>query len=78
MILLALAACADKEIVYTPQTVSIPVAVHCHVSGITAPSYPSYNLHDTMFRKTQYLIAEVQERRAYEMQLVAALNVCQQ
>jgi hypothetical protein len=80
---LGLCACATKppetKIEYVPQRVEVPVQVRCKVQY---PEHPPYAMDDpalkdkTVFDKATAALVEIEQRRAYEERLEAALKVC--
>lgn len=77
--LLALAACADKEIVYQPTPVDVPVSVPCHAPTVATPVWPTASITDqTPFaQQVQAVLAEIKLRVGYEAKLAAAVGACQ-
>jgi hypothetical protein len=78
-------ACATKcpppetKVEYVPQRVEVPVSIRCKVDF---PEHPTYALDDpalrdkTLFDKMTAALVEIEQRRAYEERLEAALKVC--
>jgi len=84
--MLLVSACAtqkcpppETKVEFVPQRVEVPVPVRCKVAF---PVRPSYALEDptlkdkTSFDKTTAALVEIEQRRAYEEKLEAALKVC--
>ena len=77
-----LAGCAtapDTLIVNRPVAVSVPVAVFCKV---VAPEVPTWALNGVsaesdLYTKGRAMVAELQQRIAYESELLAAVAACQ-
>jgi hypothetical protein len=73
--------CPAREIKVEPvsQTVEVPVQVRCKID---LPARPSYALDDpslkdrSFFDKATAALVEVEQRRAYEERLEAALKAC--
>jgi hypothetical protein len=69
----------ETKIEYVPQRVEVPVQVRCKVEF---PEHAPYALDDpalkdkTVFDKTTAALVEIEQRRAYEERLEAALKVC--
>lgn len=78
-VLLFLAGCACKPIIKTvDQKVETLVKVPCHVPEIPEPSWPMDKLtkYDDIHKQVQVTLAEIEQRRAYELQLKAAIETC--
>ena len=78
---LALVGCATPEptIVYRPVEVKVPVEVPCKVQ---APDVPKWALDSIpadadVFVKGRAMVAELQQRIAYEGELLVAVASCQ-
>jgi hypothetical protein len=69
----------ETKVEYVPQRVEVSVPVRCRVAF---PARPAYALEDpalkdkTSFDKTTAALVEIEQRRAYEEKLEAALKVC--
>jgi hypothetical protein len=69
----------ETKVEYVPQRVEVSVPVRCKV---VFPARPAYALEDpalkdkTSFDKTTAALVEIEQRRAYEEKLEAALKVC--
>ena len=69
----------ETKVEYVPQRVDVSVPVRCKVAF---PERPAYALEDpalkdkTSFDKTTAALVEIEQRRAYEEKLEAALKVC--
>ena len=69
----------ETKVEYVPQRVEVSVPVRCKVAF---PARPAYALEDpglkdkTSFDKTTAALVEIEQRRAYEEKLEAALKVC--
>ena len=69
----------ETKVEYVPQRVEVSVPVRCKVAF---PVRPAYALEDpglkngTSFDKTTAALAEIEQRRAYEEKLEAALKAC--
>lgn len=71
--------CADKPIIRTvDQIVKVPVQVPCHVDKIEAPLWGVDKLtqEDDLFKQLQITLSELEQRRAYEVKLEAAIKTC--
>jgi hypothetical protein len=78
-------ACATKcpppetKVEFVPQRVEVPVQVRCKIDF---PPRPSYALDDpslkdkSFFDKATAALVEIEQRRAYEERLEAALSAC--
>jgi hypothetical protein len=76
LILLFMASCGNESI-YRPVAVEYPAPVPC-ASAVPKPLWPLDNLpRDAGFyEKVRALMAENETRKAYEIQLEAALAAC--
>jgi hypothetical protein len=69
----------ETKVEYVPQRVEVTVPIRCRVAF---PAHPAYALEDptlkdkTSFDKTTAALVEIEQRRAYEEKLEAALKVC--
>lgn len=76
----AVAGCAafERKVEYVPFEVRVPVAVPCSVDPGPAPAWETEKLTkaDTLDAKAQALLAERQQRMAYEARLKAAADGC--
>jgi hypothetical protein len=69
----------ETKVEYVPQRVEVPVPIRCKVAF---PGRPAYALEDaslkdkTTFDKTTAALVEIEQRRAYEEKLEAALKAC--
>ena len=81
-----LSACAtqkcpppEQKIEYVPQRVEVPVEVRCRIE---IPARPAYALDDPalidkdLLAKASAALTEIEQRRAYEEKLEAALRTC--
>ena len=78
--LLLLAACASSSPVLQPPTVvELPVAVPCRVVAPAIPAWPMDSLASNadIFSQAKTLLAEIEARIAYEIELEAAVRACQ-
>lgn len=77
--LLALAGCADPQIIYKPVPVNVPVAVPCKVAAIAKPHFMTSDItKDSGYEeKTRALVVTEKTRQAYEIMLEAAVKSCQ-
>lgn len=78
--LLFLSACGTTEPLIRVETkeVRIPVPIACKTEAPPVPVYnvPRLTITSTIFEKTQAYLADEQLRKAYEKELLAALNSC--
>ncbi|MER2519721.1 MAG: hypothetical protein ABTQ34_03415 [Bdellovibrionales bacterium] len=76
--LFALAACASGEPIVTAMPVAMPVAQPCKVAMPEAPAWPMLQIQRdaTMFTAVRATLAEIELRRAYELELEAAVKAC--
>ncbi|MEO6146538.1 MAG: hypothetical protein ABIT70_05690 [Sulfuriferula sp.] len=77
--MLLLAACATETQLAPPIEVKVPVAVPCHAPAVPKPAWPMDILPDgaSLYDQVKNLIAEIEARMAYEIQLESAVQVCQ-
>ncbi|MFV3415342.1 hypothetical protein ACNFH8_24010 [Pseudomonas sp. NY15436] len=80
VLVVALAGCAG-QFEPEPRTVrvEVPVAVPCRTPAVEVPSWATASLQkgDSLQTKVRALLAELEQRKGYEVQLVAALQACQ-
>lgn len=78
--LVALAGCSG-QVVPEPRTVrvEVPVAVPCRAPEVPEPTWATASLQksDTLQVKVRALLAELEQRKGYEVQLRAAVQACQ-
>lgn len=79
---LLVAGCATQpppQVIEKPVRVDVPVSVPCKITPVTRPVFafgaalPSWGLYD----KGRALLADREQRQAYEGQLEAAVRACQ-
>ncbi len=77
-ILLLLSGCATAKIEYVPFEVQVPIPVPCAAEVPAEPQWETEKLQksDSLDRKAQALLAERQQRAAYEAKLRAATEGC--
>ncbi|MHB9798489.1 hypothetical protein ACYCAX_11825 [Pseudomonas sp. MT3] len=79
-VLVALAGCAG-QVELEPRTVrvEVPVAVPCRAPAVEVPTWATASLQkvDTLQTKVRALLAELEQRKGYEVQLRAAVRSCQ-
>ncbi len=79
VLVVALAGCAG-QVEPEPRTVRIevPVAVPCRAPAVEVPNWATASLQkgDSLQTKVRALLAELEQRKGYEVQLLAALNAC--
>lgn len=75
LIPLFLAGCSS---IPTVQTVKVAIPVKCTFEPIEPPIeyFGRAKVSDSLYDKVKFLLAEREERIAYEMQLIAALVSC--
>ena len=73
-----LGACAP-EIVYKPVPVQVPVEVPCKAPLVQAPMLATKGVKsdDSLFIQAKALAETNEQRKAYEVRLLAALRACQ-
>lgn len=80
VLMFALAGCAGR-VEPEPRTVrvEVPVAIPCRVPAVEVPSWSTASLKkgDTLQTKVRALLAELEQRKGYEVQLRAAVQACQ-
>lgn len=80
LIVLAVALAVLAGCTTTPRMVEVrvPVPVECRVAKPQRPAMPteSLTLSDSIERKVRALLAELELREGYEIQLAAALDAC--
>ncbi|MBV5701750.1 hypothetical protein ACIUXA_08930 [Pseudomonas aeruginosa] len=79
LVMVALAGCAGR-VEPEPRTVrvEVPVAVPCRVPAVEVPAWATAGLKksDDIQTKVRALLAELQQRKGYEVQLRAAVQAC--
>ncbi|MEP9321500.1 hypothetical protein ABKS89_30435 [Pseudomonas sp. LABIM340] len=80
VLVVALAGCAG-QIEREPRTVrvEVPVAVPCRAPAVEVPTWATASLQkgDSLQTKVRALLAELEQQKGYEAQLLAALQGCQ-
>lgn len=80
VLVVALAGCAGR-LEPEPRTVrvEVPVSVPCRVPAVEMPTWATASLQkgDSLQTKVRALLAELEQRKGYEVQLVAAVQACQ-
>ena len=80
VLVVALAGCAG-QVEPEPRTVrvEVPVVVPCRVPAMETPSWATASLEkgDSLQTKVRALLAELEQRKGYEVQLRAGLEACQ-
>jgi len=78
--LVALAGCAAQQQA-EPRTVrvEVPVAIPCRAPAVQEPTWATASLRkgDSLQTKVRALLAELEQRKGYEAQLLAAVQSCQ-
>lgn len=72
---LFLTGCATND-VDTPNIVKVPVPVPCISPEIIEPVY--FTGGDDIYEKVRSLLAEIELRKGYELELRAAVEACKQ
>lgn len=79
VLVVALAGCVG-QVEPEPRTVrvEVPVAVPCRAPAVEVPTWATASLQkgDSLQTKVRALLAELEQRKGYEVQLLAALNAC--
>lgn len=79
-VLTLLQGCSGMSpIVTQTRTVEIPVSVPCRVPSIVAPAWAlgEVDIAADVFTKGRAALVEIEQRKAFEEQLAAALAICQ-
>lgn len=79
VVLLALAGCAGQaEPEPRAVRVEVPVLVPCRVPVVDVPAWATAFLQksDSLQIKVRALLAELEQRKGYELQLIAAVKAC--
>ncbi|WP_325435968.1 hypothetical protein [Pseudomonas nitroreducens] len=80
LFLVALAGCGG-QVEPEPRTVrvEVPVAVPCRAPAVGVPTWATASLQkgDSLQTKVRALLAELEQRKGYEVQLLAAVVACQ-
>lgn len=80
VLVVALAGCAGQA-EPEPRTVrvEVPVAVPCRAPEVEVPTWATASLQkgDSLQTKVRALLAELEQRKGYEVQLRAAVQACQ-
>ncbi|QEY73208.1 hypothetical protein [Pseudomonas denitrificans (nom. rej.)] len=80
VLVVALAGCAG-QVEPEPRTVrvEVPVAVPCRAPAVDVPTWATASLQksDSLQTKVRALLAELEQRKGYEVGLMAALAACQ-
>jgi len=79
VLVVALAGCAG-QVEPEPRTVrvEVPVAVPCRAPAVDVPTWATASLQkgDSLQTKVRALLAELEQRKGYEVQLNAAVQAC--
>jgi hypothetical protein len=77
--LMLLAACAAPPPVFRPVAVDMPVEVPCKIPAIQRPDEPLRHVapQASLFDKVKAALAEIDNRKAYETQMEAAMAACE-
>ncbi len=79
VLVVALAGCA-AQIEPEPRTVrvEVPVAVPCRAPAVEVPTWATALLQkgDSLQTKVRALLAELEQRKGYEVQLLAIVRAC--
>lgn len=80
VLVVALAGCAG-QVEPEPRTVrvEVPVAIPCRIPAVEVPTWATASLEkgDSLQTKVRALLAEREQRKGYEVQLVAVAQACQ-
>lgn len=80
LICLALAACAtEPRVIYEPQEVKVIVPVPCSIPEVQEPAWLLDNADiakKSFYEKGILALRELEQRRAYEEELKAAIKAC--
>lgn len=78
-LVLALAGCASAPPVVRTERVEVPVPVPCVVARIERPAWALDELPDGagLYLQVRAALVEIEQRRAYEAALEAAMAACQ-
>lgn len=73
-----LAACAAPETIFKPVPVDMPVAIPCRIVPVPAPDFATAHIttHDDLFTKIRAALVELEQRKAYEVELNARIKTC--
>ncbi|SAI70453.1 Uncharacterised protein [Bordetella ansorpii] len=74
---LSLAGCGATPMMRS-ERVEVPVAVPCRVQRMAAPAWATSELPEdaSFYQKVTALLAELEQRKAYERRIEAALAAC--
>ena len=79
VLVVALAGCA-AQVEPEPRTVrvEVPVAVPCRAPAVDVPAWATDSIQksDSLQTKVRALLAELEQRKGYELQLLAAGGAC--
>ncbi len=77
-LLFLLAACAPHTPVFAPVDVDLPLAVPCRAALVAKPAFAlgEISAKDNVAEKVRAALVEIQQRRAYEMELEAQNAAC--
>lgn len=80
VLVVALAGCAG-QVEPEPRTVrvEVPVAVPCRAPAVDVPAWATASLRksDSLQTKVRALLAELEQRKGYELQLLTAVRACE-
>lgn len=74
----ALAGCAGAPVAVRTERVEVPVSVPCRTPEIPRPAWALDTLPKgaSLFQRVQAAFVEIEQRRAYEARLEAAVRAC--
>lgn len=79
VLVVALAGCGG-QVEPEPRTVrvEVPVAVPCRAPAVEVPTWATASLQkgDSLQTKVRAVLAELEQRKGYEVQLLAAVQSC--
>lgn len=79
VLVVVLAGCAG-QVELEPRTVrvEVPIAVPCRAPEVEVPTWATASLQkgDSLQTKVRAVLAELEQRKGYELQLIASLEAC--
>lgn len=78
LLAVSLAGCAGAPVVVKTERVEVPVPVPCRTPEISRPAWALDTLPKgaSLFKRVQAAFVEIEQRRAYEARLEAAVKAC--
>jgi hypothetical protein len=79
VILVLLSDCAAPQPVFRPITLGIPVATPCRIAPVKLPDFAFAHAvpTDDAFSKTKAALIELEQRKAFEAELLSQIDQCQ-